>query len=204
MKTVMLAAAAVATLAGSAMGGVLATGTNSNNGSGGIFLDLTPTTSSLNLTAFATQFSSVAGSAVNVEVWTRPGSYVGFTTSNAGWTLTQVAVATSAGTTTVSGDVVLANPISLPVGGTTAVYLHATTAGGGIRYFGTGTTSTANYSNADLALFTNISRTGAVPFAGSQFTPRAFVGTLTYDVVPSPASLALVGLGGLVAGRRRR
>ncbi len=197
------AVALVAALAGSAMGGVLAANPLSNNGTGGVFLDLTPTSQPLNLTAFATQFSNAAGGAVNVEVWTRSGSYVGFTTSNAGWTLTQTATGTSAGTTTTSGDIALTSPILLPAGGTTAVYLHGL-AGSNLRYFGTGTTSLINFSNPDVALFTNIARTGSIAFAGTQFTPRAFVGTLTYEIVPAPASLALLSLGGLVAGRRRR
>jgi uncharacterized protein (TIGR03382 family) len=203
MKTRILAATAVVALAGSAMGQVLSTGTTSNNGTGGIFLDLTPTGPGLNLTAFSTQFANAAGGATNVEVWTRPGSYVGFTTSNVGWTLSQTVSGVSGGSALNSPDHVLTSPIALPAGQTTAVYLVGLT-GSAIRYFGTGTTSTSNYSNADLALFTNVSRTGSVAFGGTQFTPRAFVGTLTYEVIPAPASLALVGLGGLVAGRRRR
>lgn len=197
------AVALVAALAGSAMGGVLAGNPLSNNGTGGVFLDLTPTGQSLNLTAFATQFGNAAGGATSVEVWTRPGTYVGFTTSNAGWTLSQTVSGISAGTTVTSGDHVLTTPILLPAGGTTAIYLVGLGASP-IRYFGTGTVSNTNFANADLAAFSSISRTGGVAFGGTQFTPRAFVGTLTYEVVPAPASLALMGLGGLVAGRRRR
>ncbi len=198
------ALALVAALAGTAMGGVIAANPTSNNGTGGVFLELTPTSQSLSLTAFASQFGSAAGSAVSVEVWTRPGSYAGFTASNVGWTLTQTVSGTSAGTAITSADILLTSPIAVPFGGTTSVYLHSITVGGGLRYFGTGTTSNTNFSNADLSLFTSISRTGAVAFAGTQFTPRAFTGTLTYDVVPAPASMALLAFGGLVAGRRRR
>lgn len=204
MKSVMFATVLASTLVGTAMGGVLSTGTSANNGAGGIFLDLTPTSSPLVLTSFATVIGSSAGLPVTVEVWTRPGSYVGFTGSNTGWTLSQTLNGTSAGSGSVSNDFVLSNPIALPAGSTTAVYLHSITLGGGIRYFGIGTDSISNYSNADLALFTNVGRTGNVAFGGNQFSPRAFVGNLSYNIVPAPASLALVGLGGLVAGRRRR
>lgn len=197
------ALALVAGLAGTAMGGVIAANPLSNNGTGGIFLNLTPTSTSLNLTAFATQFGNAAGGVATVEVWTRPGSYVGFTTSNVGWTLTQTVVGVSAGTATTSADIPLTTPILLPFGSTTAVYLVGTGVSP-IRYFGTGTTSLTSFSNADVSLFTDISRTGGVAFAGTQFTPRAFVGTLTYEVVPAPGALALMGLGGIVAGRRRR
>ncbi len=174
-----------------------------NNGSGGIFLHLTPASNPLQVDSFQTYFSSVAGTPVTVEVWTRPGAYAGFTASNAGWVLHQTVVGTSAGSTVLSGPIPI-NPLLVPSGGPTSIYFHATTAGGGIRYQGTGTTSTSTFFNADVTLFSDVSRTGAVPFAGTQFTPRAFSGTINYTVIPAPASLALAGLGGLVAARRRR
>lgn len=199
----LLAAAVVAALPALAAAQSIVT-LPPNNGSGGIFLQLTPSSSPLSVTAFASYFSSAAGTPVSVEVYTRPGAYAGFTASNAGWTLSETVVATSAGTTTQSGAVTLANPIAIPTGGPTSIYLHAITAGGGIRYQGTGTTSTTTFINPDVTLFSDVSRTGAIPFAGTQFTPRAFSGEIFYTVVPAPASLALLGLGGLVAARRRR
>jgi hypothetical protein len=151
-----------------------------NNGSGGIFLDLTAASAALQVNSFDTYFSSAAGSSVTVEVYTRPGSYVGFTTSNAGWTLHTTATGTSAGTTAL-GPLPLNVPIQLPVGSTVGVYLHATTTGGGIRYTGTGTIPPqTTWSNADLTLFSDVSRTGAIPFAGTQFTPRTFAGVVNY------------------------
>jgi len=204
MKSFVCAAAAVVAVAGSAIAGTISGNATTNNGSGGIFTELTAAGAALNLTSFATFYRSTAGSAVNVEVWTRPGSYAGFTASNAGWTLNGTVAATSAGSTVLSAHHAFTSPIAIGAGQTVSVYMHAITAGGGIRYFGTGTTSVTNFSNPDVALFTNISRTGAIPFGGSQFTPRAFAGEINYDIVPAPASLALISLGGLVAGRRRR
>jgi hypothetical protein len=198
--------AALIALGHTAPAQTLTANTTSNNGSGGIFLALTPTTTDLSLTGFSTMFGSASGSAVNVQVWTRPGSYTGFTTSNAGWTLSETVAGTSAGTATLSSTINLATPITLPAGTTTSVYLHSTTSGGGIRYFGTGTTSNINFSNADLALLTNISRTGAVAFGGTQNTPRAFTGVLTYTpAVPEPTSLGVIGIatvGGFWLRRR--
>lgn len=207
MRALRLATVALAAIvvSGSARAQVLSTATVSNNGSGGIFMQLTPTGPALQMTGFATQFSSAAGTAVNVEVWTRPGPYAGFTTSNVGWTLSETVAGVSAGTTTNSALITLTTPIDLPAGATTSVYLHSITTGGGIRYFGTGTTSTSTYSNADLTLFTDISRTGAVAFGGSQFTPRAFVGDIAYSPVPEPSAMALCGaVLGLTGWRRWR
>jgi hypothetical protein len=100
---------------------------------------------------------------------------------------------------------VLANPILLPSSQTTAVYLHAITVGGGIRYTGTGTTGgQTTWSNADLTLFSDVSRTGAVAFAGTQFSPRTFAGNVNYAPVPEPATIAALGLGAAALLRRRR
>jgi hypothetical protein len=176
-----------------------------NNGSGGVFMDLTAAGAPLTIDSFATYFSSAAGTPVAVEVWTRAGTYVGFDASNAGWTLMETAIATSSGTAALSAAFGLANPIAIGAGQTQAVYLHATTTGGGIRYQGTtAAPSVSNFANADLSLFSDVARTGVVPFAGSRFTPRAFAGEVNYTVIPAPGALALMGLGGLVAVRRRR
>jgi len=178
--------------------------TLSNNGSGGIFLELTPATQTLQVNSVDTYFGSAAGSAVTVEVWTRPGSYAGFTASNAGWTLSQTLNGVSAGTTALA-NLAMTTPIALPLGGPTSIYLHSITAGGGIRYTGLGTAPPqTTWINADITLFSDISRTGAVPFGGTQFTPRTFAGNVNYSPVPAPGVLGAMGLAGLFAARRRR
>lgn len=199
----ILAAVAALALPMAAQAQSISTAT-ANNGSGGIFMHITPTGDPIELTSFATYFSGVVGSAVAVEVWTRPGDYTGFTSSNVGWTLTQTVMGTSAGSTVLSDPILFTTPILIPSGGPTSVYLH-TVVGGGLRYTGTsGTPPQTTWMNADLTLFSDVARTGNVAFSGSQNSPRTFAGTLTYNVVPAPASLALLGLGGAVAVRRRR
>ena len=178
----------------------LSTGFIANNGSGGVFMDLRPMASPLEFTGFATQFSSAAGTPVSVEVWVRTGSYIGFTTSNAGWTLWQTVSGTSAGTVTNSAVFNLSLPVQLAAGQTMGIYLHAITPGGGIRYFGTGAGGHQTiFANSDLSLFSDVSRTGAVAFAGTQFAPRTFAGTVTYNVVPEPSTFLLLGIGGAFA-----
>jgi len=73
----------------------------SNNGSGGVFMSLTTNSTPVNITSFNTMYSSVSGTSVTVEIYSRSGAYAGFTASSAGWTLVGTVTTTSAGTTTV-------------------------------------------------------------------------------------------------------
>ncbi len=157
-----------------------------NNGSGGIFLQLTTNTSAITVSKFNTYFSSTNGTPVTVQVYTRSGAYAGFTTSNVGWTLLGTASAISAGTTTAAPMDVASLDIKVPVSSTLSIYLHSITAGGGIRYTGTGTTSVTTYNDANVTLFSDVSRTGAVAFAGTANTPRAFAGSIEYSLTTLP------------------
>jgi hypothetical protein len=186
LRPLAACAAALMTLAvpPAAQAGGLTTAT-ANNGSGGIFLDLTPTTASLFFEAFHTPTEAAFGDPVQVQVWTRPGSYVGFTTSNAGWTLSQTVSGTGGATNTTPVPFTLSPHLTLLAGTTTAVYLHSVTGSSGIRYFGTtAAPPQTTWSNADLTLFSDVARTQTVPFAGVQFQPRTFAGTILYSTTP--------------------
>jgi hypothetical protein len=154
-----------------------------NNGSGGVFMDLTPTRL-VHVVSFDSPLSGTVGTVVDVEVWTRPGTYVGFDGDPTGWTLTQTVQATRAGTT-VNAPIELTSPIALQPNTTTAVYLQVVSAGGGLRYTGTaGSPPQTTWSNADLTLFSDVARVTAVPFAGTRFTPRTFSGNVNYLIFP--------------------
>jgi hypothetical protein len=177
MKLAHVTVAAVVLAAGGLASAQSLTTALSTTGSGGVFMDLTPTGSGLYVTSFDVQYTGTVGTAVEVEIWTRPGSYVGFDGSNSGWVLHQTVGAIRQGTA-VSSPLVPTVPIEVPAGNTTGVYLHCITSGGGIRYIGSGATS---FSNADLMLFSDVARTGNIPFGGSRFTPRIFAGTVYYQ-----------------------
>ena len=155
-----------------------------NNGSGGVFLDLQPVSAPLRLTGFDVPLMATAGTPVTVEVWTRPGSYVGFTNSSTGWTLTQSVTANSGGSSTPV-PYVLTTPITLPASGITAIYLQAVlpaAISNGIQYTGIGGSPPQTmWSNATIVLFSDTVRTGFVAFGGMQFTPRTFSGTIRYQ-----------------------
>lgn len=154
-----------------------------NNGSGGVFMDLQPVSEPLRFTGFDVPLGAAAGTPVSVEVWTRTGSYVGFTNSNAGWTLTQTVVSESLGPVTPA-PFVLSSSVGLPTESIKGIYLHAVlpaASGNGIRYTGTGAAPPQTmWSNTDIVLFSDTARTGFVAFAGSVFTPRTFSGILRY------------------------
>ncbi len=153
----------------------------SDNGSGGVFINLQPVDQSLVLTGFDVPTESVVGNMTSVEVWTRPGSYIGFTGSNAGWTLTQTVTGVTQGPST-QARFVLSSPIDLSPTGITAIYLHSTMSNGQIRYTGvTANPPETTWSNPDLVLFGDTARTGANPFAGTQFSPRTFSGIIRYS-----------------------
>jgi hypothetical protein len=156
----------------------------SNNGSGGVFLQITATSNNIGLTSFNTYFQGVVGTTTNVEVYTRSGSYAGFTTSNSGWTLVGTIPVTQNGSGALSVINVSGLNINIPSSTTMSIYLHSTGTSSGIRYNGTGAVPpVTSYSDANISLMTGIARTGTVPFGGTQFTPRAYAGTISYNLL---------------------
>ncbi|MCC5787527.1 MAG: PEP-CTERM sorting domain-containing protein [Phycisphaerales bacterium] len=206
--TTALATAGVLLAAGAAHANVLTTEVPPNNGSGGVWMnltDLTPAGEFLVVNKFELGgLGGTVGTDAPIEVWTRPGTYVGNVSDPTGWTLTQTLMVTRNGAT-VSSDMPLTSNIVVPDGETVAVYLQALEAGG-IRYFGNASNPPLEtYADSNLEIFSNQATTASVAFpTAGIFTPRAFSGSVHYEIVPAPASAALLGLGGLVALRRRR
>ncbi len=109
-----------------------------------------------------------------IEVWYRPGSYVGFISTTAGWTKVGDYTVTTSG---------MNNPTRLPLGGVTVPAgqtcgFYITYASGTGMWYNSGTGSNEVYTNADMTI--------EARHAGSYFsvtiTPRVWNGRVYYSV----------------------
>lgn len=179
----VVAAFCAATGATQGQTGFLAT-VPADNGSGGVFMELTPVKNALAVTSFDLWLAGDAGTSVRVEVWVRDGGYEGFDNDPSGWTLSQTAAATRSGPNHPT-PLELAVPIELELGETVSVYLHAIEHPGdeGIRYAGSDPSPPpVEWGNSYLAMFSDTARVGADPFGGDRFSPRTFAGAVHYDI----------------------
>ena len=121
----------------------------------------------------------------SIEVYYKVGTYAGFETNGAAWTLLgSVSGLVSAGTGTPT-NLGLNLSLSLTAGQTYAFYV--TTTGGGAPYldYTNGTTVGALYSaNGDLQIYEGVGK--AYPFGGT-FSPRVWNGAIRYSAGSTPA-----------------
>jgi large repetitive protein len=168
--------------------GTLTTSFANNNGSSGNMFDVDVTTST-NITGFEVNLSSAAASAQIVDVYYKTGTWNGFETNAAAWTLLGNINVTSAGTG-VATPVTLPTPLPVSAGSTYAFFVASA---GGMNYIGgTGTTGVGNawYSNGVMAIKQGIGRGGntftAASYPGSATLwateARAFSGAILYNL----------------------
>jgi hypothetical protein len=126
----------------------LLTTLTSNNGAAGNMFDITALS---NITINAFDMNINGTTTATVEVWYRTGSFVGFETSNAGWTQILTTTVTGMGSgnlTTVPSTLNL----NVPAGQTYAFYV-TTNGGPSVRYTNGTTLGSLYTSNADLQFF---------------------------------------------------
>ena len=148
---------------------VLSTGFNTNNGLSGNYFDMS-STANVTITGFDVNVD--AGSRT-IEVWTRSGSYMGNTSSSAGWTQVGVVTVTGAGL-----DVPTVLPLDIgvhiPAGGTQAFGLFSN---GGWNYTNGTAEGTLLATDGTISVFEGLGAGG--PFGGTIAT-RNFSGNVYY------------------------
>ncbi|MGH8102521.1 MAG: PEP-CTERM sorting domain-containing protein [Chthoniobacterales bacterium] len=176
-------------------------GSNNNGSAGGaVYFDITVASSALSITAFDLNTSSTAPFS-NLQVWLLPGmTSQGNEINMSLWTEVATGSGTGAGQNNPT-HVTLSNSFALSAG---TLYGIALVADPSFSHFYTnGDGTNQNYSNADLSL--SLGSATNVPFTAPVFSPRVWNGTVYYDVVPEPSTLALLGCGvlGLIGCARR-
>jgi hypothetical protein len=127
----------------------------------------------------------------NVEIWTRPGSYVGFTGSSSGWTQVGTASVTSLGTG-VGTPIPIPVNVTIPAGATQAFYLHSSA---GVDYTNGSSLGAVYVQDTFLQI---LEGHGGTYFALT-FQPRVWNGTVHYEVGPS-CVINSPGSGATVSG----
>jgi hypothetical protein len=152
--------------------------TTFSEASAGAFFDLS-TTQTLTVVRFDYTSSAAIDNVGEVEIWTRPGSYVGFIGSSSGWTLHDTVAFTSAGTGVMRTRLTLNNPLVIEGNSTVGIYMLPL--GGGIRSRGTGSLPVQTfYTDTILSIFTDaVSR---APWSGIAEPNRAWSGGVFYTL----------------------
>ncbi len=176
--------------AGTAAADTLSTNAINNNGNAGIMFDVTAA-NDLTITGLSS-YVAVAGT---FNVYGKSGSYVGFDTSSAGWTLLGTTVVGGTGMQSVIG------PLSVPIpAGQTYAFHVVGVSGAQVNYETRNTEGSLVVSDANLSIFEG--RGKAAPFSAASNSGRVPIVTITYNtgLTPTPTIVGLSPASGSSAG----
>lgn len=155
--------------------GTLSTTLAGGNGSSGNMFDVTAV-GNIEVNGFDVHLNGTA--LTTIEIWYRPGTYVGFETSNVGWTNILTTTVTGMGTGNLT-NVPASFTVPVSAGQTYAFYVRPAS-GSGFNYTN-GTTAGNIYSqNGDVQIKEG---NGIANFGSGPFTPRVFNGNMRYTKV---------------------
>lgn len=184
--------------------GTITTTFSSNNNFHGNMFDVTTFANSLLVTSLGV---NVSAEPVQIAVYTKLGTFTGFETNAAAWTLVSTTNVIGQGPATPT--FVDITDFTLNANALTGMYVTLVSANVPPAMFYTNGSNT--FANADLQLDLGIGLGGLFGSSGV-FSPRTWNGTINYDIVPNnvvpePSTWALMstGLVGLLGyGWRKR
>ncbi|MCC7507962.1 MAG: putative Ig domain-containing protein [Planctomycetes bacterium] len=187
---------AMVVLAGTAAAQIQLTTTfASNNGltTGGNMFNITTGASGITITRFDCNVDATTAG-VDWQIYTRTGTFVGFETNAAAWTLHDTITNTTGAGLNNPTNVTLNTPLVLNASTTYGIYISMTTASG-INY--TNVTTPTNYADSNITITVG-SACGATQFSGL-ITGRGWNGTVYYNagdptLVPATGSSFTTGL----------
>jgi len=147
---------------------------NRNNAQGGIMFDIVAKTN-IRLVRVDHNIRSSAPANPTVEIWTRPGTHVGFQNSSTGWTRVGSDIVTHQGENNPTPVGVDLSSITMAPGERRALYI--TLVSGSTAYTNGTTVGTLHTSNAHVEIYQGTGK--SYPFA-SNFIARIWNGTLYY------------------------
>ena len=171
---------------------------NSGGLGGGVYFDVTVGALPIEITGYEVNSPTAPGAAIAFEVYTHAGGHAGNESSPAGWNLE----ATGSGTTAGS-DLHSIVPLNsrFVLAANTTVGMAITLGSAAAHRYTNGNGANQHYEDANVAM--DLGTATNIFFSGSAFSPRVWNGTIHYNVIPEPATLTLLAIGGLALIRRR-
>lgn len=204
LKTTILTLS-FATLSLTANAAIITTTFSGGNQLSGNMFDATVFANPLTVTSLTVNVADAMG-ASDLEVYTKPGSYLGFETNPAAWTL----VSTTSLLEATGPQVVDVTDFVLPAGAVTGIYITVNNAAAWNLSYTNGNGSNQTYTNSDLQLDLGVGK--LYPFSITR-NPRVWNGSIQYNIgvaaIPEASSVVMSGLGitaigALIYNRRRK
>lgn len=151
-------------------------------------------TNAVTITNFSTQVDANG----DFQIWTRPGTHVGFGGSAAGWTL----LGTGSATAGVNQPIGLTVSVPVAAGATQAFAIFSSNTD--LRYSNGTAIGAVAAADANISILEGWGNTNG--FGGVMFAPRVFIGSVTYTpavavaTIPTLSEWAMIAFGLLLAG----